>query len=237
MSCTYNLNSRLMSNLKSEVSIEAIKTLQSRVRSNWVNSVEMIYQFAKQYTKECLEQKIVSFGMKVTSKANAFTCAAKLAVAEEVSEGKWVANDAQVSRYSKACIHLNDKNVPVDGVVQYLNGKSINSILVTNKKGGLTKEELNQRHFEGLFVIEQNFKKIFAEDKIINVKDLDTKPGVNLMVVVTDEAGNVTSMAVATGNPKYEEIAKEIVRSKAPKEGDTTNEDVVAAAIEERDAA
>ncbi len=217
--------------LTQDVNSAAITELQNSFRSNWINSVALIYAFAKTYTSTSLQKALEERGFKITAKANAFTCAAKLAVMEHDVNGNWIVSDVQASRYSKVCMYLNKSDVTVDAVADHLVGKSLNSIIASNKKP-VDHKKLQDLFFAGLFEIEQEFNEASIAPSQINVTNLGAKAGANLMVVVTDDAGNITGMSLATGNAKYDELAKEIVRSKAPKEdGKNSLEDAIETAV------
>ncbi|OEJ65194.1 hypothetical protein [Magnetovibrio blakemorei] len=227
-----------MSNIVSkEVTATAIKALQNSFRSNWVNSVELIYTFAKTYSNTSLEQALTKRGFTITKKANAFTCSAKLAVMEEDANGKCVVSEAQASRYSKVCMYLNKHKVEVGDVDNFLKDKSLNSIICASKNP-VNEKELKELLFAGLFEIQKEFQKVVVKKKDINIKNLGAEPGANLMVVITDDDGNITAMTVASNSPKYEAIANDILRSKAPKaDGTNSAEDAIEAATIEAKAA
>jgi len=220
-----------MTTTKTNVTELAIKNLQQDFRSNWVSSVELIYTFANAYLQASLEKAVSKRGFTTTKKSNAFTCAAKLAVMEKDANGTWVVSDAQVSRYSKVCLQLHKNNVSVGGVAKFLKGKSLNSILSAPKKP-VDKKTLQKEMFDGLFEIEKDFKNVTVNKQQINIKGLGAEEGVNLAVVVADVDGNITAMTVASHSSKFTEIAKDIVRHKAPK-ADNTNvaEDAIASAV------
>jgi hypothetical protein len=219
---------------KFDVTKKAVEVLQENFRKNWVNSIELIYTFAKKYTKDSLEDVLTEYGKSSTAKSNAFTAAAKLAVMHKTASGEWEACHSQVSRYSKICQYLHTNGVAVDDVEEALKGKSLNSILSSTKKRPSLKE-LDDQLSSGLFELTNDFENVVVEDDVVNIKALDVRPGVNLMVVVTDDDGNIVSMTVAAGKQKYDEIAEEIIRSKA--KYNNAPEDAVSEAIELKRAA
>jgi hypothetical protein len=196
---------------------QEIDQLRTVVRQNWIDSAVSINTFANKRSLAELTAWLNDKKLKVTEKANKFTAAAKIALAEEV-DGVWVVSDAQASRYSKVCIHLEAHGVATANAASFLAGMTMTSILRPKEANGPDKTEAERRFQLGLACLEEEFGTgdivTYDQDKFYVCAKSGLTPGVNLAVVVIGANREVQSIARAPENSDAVQIA---VRQYAPK--------------------
>ncbi len=189
--------------IETTITNEAIDELRHTIRQSWITSVAAIYAFGKEHSRASIEASLKEIGQTLTKKANAFTGAAKLGLSEQVN-GSWQVCDGLVSRYSRVCNYLNRRKIPVDGVEQALEGKTMTELVQNKTK----KKTVTQDQFEAAVeAIKQRYpsNKLFdfGDDKLPVSQEAGLRPGANMALVTCDLEGNITAIRGLGNDDKH----------------------------------
>lgn len=224
-------NSKTTKNTLVDATNDVIETLQNTVCRTRVDAIAAIYEFGMTYTKTSQTGWLNEKGLKVTSKGNFFSAAAKIANAEH-DGAKWTVSDTQVSRDSAVCKYLKKKSVAYDKVAEFLESKSLAAIIAGSSKGKKGFDEALYK--QGLAALAEEFADV---DIVLQKQDrfyvdrvaTGLQQRESLAVVVVDDDGALVSIS-AISDPKGKKVKEAIVKIGREAEKEVEDDDLDKAA-------